>query len=347
MSAATGDMRLRHFFENMVRREETASAFLATLLEYDPTFRRAFLRLVLDDPAFDDQETWSVRVEEERVDVTIESPTMLVLIEDKIGSGAKQHGQLLRYYLSAVETRSKKRIVAVYLAPGGIGIDEVDLVRRSTIFAQRESDVARHVPWGSVAELIDQQPQGEGAWFARSGMCEIERAIERARQERYPALGDRALVRGLTDNAVALLSSRCPDVTLGRWSGRDFEEILTNGTPVTVWLDAVFEVESEPPFQPIGIVRPDGIHLTIRSMFKLAGKVKRTSDLANQWNALARAGSAEVPGIGRHGLQPNKWFVHTVPAIGTAEDLEGALADTGQHLLEFLRPLSALSTDAH
>lgn len=28
-------MQLRHFFENMVRREEMASAFLATLLDYD------------------------------------------------------------------------------------------------------------------------------------------------------------------------------------------------------------------------------------------------------------------------------------------------------------------------
>ena len=103
-----------------------ASAFLATLLDYDEAFRQAFLGLVLNDPTIDDPEGWAVRVEEDRVDVTIESPTTYVLIEDKIGSGAKQHAQLLRYYETAVRARPAKRIVAVYLAPGGIGMDEVE-----------------------------------------------------------------------------------------------------------------------------------------------------------------------------------------------------------------------------
>jgi hypothetical protein len=37
-------MDLHHFFENMVRREETASAFIATLLEYYAAFRLQLLR---------------------------------------------------------------------------------------------------------------------------------------------------------------------------------------------------------------------------------------------------------------------------------------------------------------
>lgn len=102
-----------------------------------------------------------------------------------------------------------------------------------------------------------------------------------------------------------------------------------NGIPVTVWLDYAFEVEAEPPFQPIGIVQRDGLHLTIRSMFELAGKVKGTSDLGHRWHELLRAAMVEIPGIGHHELQPSKWFVHGVPAIGTAEDLADAIADTG------------------
>jgi hypothetical protein len=245
-------VRLRHFFENMVRREETASAFLATLLDYDPAFRRAFLRLALDDPGFDDHESWSVQVEEERVDVTLESPTMVVLIEDKISSGAKQQEQLLRYYRAAADAKSGKRTVAVYLAPRGIGIDEVDQVRRADLFTHRESDVACYVPWESIAEIVAGLPQSEASWFANSGMQEIERAIDRARQERYPALGDRALVRQIMDNAAGSMSTISPDVRLGRWGARDFEEILTYPTPVTVWLDAVFDVEPEPPLPACG-----------------------------------------------------------------------------------------------
>lgn len=341
-------MHLRHFFENMVRREETASAFLATLLDCDATFRGAFMGLAMGDPAMGDpamadSEPWSVRVEEERVDLTLESPTTLVLIEDKIGSGAKQQGQLLRYYQAAVAAKSAKRIVAVYLAPRGIGIDEVDLVRRSAVFIERASDIACHLPWETVAEIIDRLPQKETSWFAQSGMREIERAIDRARQERYPALGDRALVRRVADNALESLSASCPDIRLGRWGGRDSEEILTYGTPVTMWLDAVFEVGAEPPFEPIGVSQPDGIHITVRSMFKLAGRVRRTSDLGRRWDQLLQAGSVEVPGVGRHDLGPNKWFVRSEQVVGSAEVLEGVLADTGQHVLEFLRPLFAPS----
>jgi hypothetical protein len=185
-------------------------------------------------------------------------------------------------------------------------------------------------------------PDSEGAWFARSGMHEIVGSIERARQERYPALGDRAMIRSLTDNALTILSSRCPDVRLGRWGGRDFEEILTHGTPVTLWLDAAFEVDPEPPFTPLGLVQPDGIHITQRSMFKLAGRVKRTSDLGRRWDELLRIGSVEVPGIGVHELRPDKWFARSVPMTGTAEDVEGALADAGQYVIEYLRPFYAL-----
>jgi len=341
------DVELRHFFENMVRREETASAFLATLLDYDPAFRQAFLGLVLDDPGVEDHETWTVRVEEDRVDVTLESPNAYVLVEDKIGSGAKQHEQLLRYYGNAVEARPAKRIIAVYLAPRGIGMDEVDLVEHSALFIRRRSDVACYVPWERIAELIDRMPIGESRWFARSGIHEIERAIVRARQESYPALGDRALVRDLVDNALTLLASRRPDVRLGRWGGREFEEILTYKIPITLWLDAVFEVEAEPPFQPVGLVQPDGIHLTLRSMFKLAGKVKRTSDLAHRWAELVRGGSVDVPDVGLYVLQPNRWFARSVPAIGTSADLQFAVADTGERLLEFLRPFLSLSGDPH
>ena len=55
-------MRLRHFFENLVKREVTASAFMATLPDYDSVFRTAILRLVLDDPTYEDVESWTVAV---------------------------------------------------------------------------------------------------------------------------------------------------------------------------------------------------------------------------------------------------------------------------------------------
>ena len=259
----------------MLRREETASAFLATLLDYDPSFRQAFLRLALDEPGLADEGTRTVRVEEDRVDVTPESEAAYVVIENKIGSGAKQQGQLLRYYEAAVTARPTKRIIAVYLAPRGIGLDEVTLVQRCALFSERRTDVASHLPWERVTGLVDQLPAGDAAWFARSGMHEIGRAIVRAQQVRHPVEEDRALVRDIADQALALLANRCPDVALRRGSGQEVEEILTSRAPVTIWLDATFDVEAEVPFTPVGLVRQDGIHLTVRSQFKLAGRVKK------------------------------------------------------------------------
>jgi hypothetical protein len=332
-------MRLRHFFENMVRREETASAFLATLLDYDPTFRFAFLRLIIDDEAGWAADSWKVTVEEDRVDVTLESATAYVLIEDKIGSGAKQQGQLLRYYRGAVEAKPEKRVVAVYLAPGGMGIGEVEAVRGSAEFAQRKGDIARHLSWGEVAQLVNGLPEDERLWFARSGMDEIERVIAQARQEKYPALGERALVRDIADAAIATISGRCPDVRLGRWNARDVEVILTYGTPVTLWLHAAFEVASEPPFAPVGLVREDGIHLSINTYIKLARKVRRGSDLDRRWRDLVKIGVVDVPGVGIHKLQPDGWFGHSRPTVGSAAELENLLADTGQWVLDYMSPL--------
>src|SRR3972149_4967699 len=105
----------------MVRREETASAFLATLLEYNAGFRRTFLATALAGAAPDVDESWSVRVERDSVDIVMDLDTTRVLIENKINASAKRQGQLLRYYLFAVDAVPEKRIAAVYVAPGDFG----------------------------------------------------------------------------------------------------------------------------------------------------------------------------------------------------------------------------------
>jgi hypothetical protein len=80
-----------------------------------------------------------IRVEARYVDITLESSSTLVLIEDKISAGAKQKVQLLRYYLAAVEQSPLKRILAVYLAPGGMGAGEVDAVERNCVRIDRRT----------------------------------------------------------------------------------------------------------------------------------------------------------------------------------------------------------------
>ena len=263
-------------------------------------------------------------VEEERVDVTLESPDTVVLIEDKISAGAKQQEQLLRYYGRAVEGKPDKRVVAVYLA-GGIGAGEVEAVRRSSAFARRQGDLATHVAWEEVARLINDLPENDRTWFARSGLEEIERAIAQARQEKYPPLGDRGLVRDIADTAMTDLAARCPGVRLFRALGGGGGGGGGGG-------------RGGRPFAPVGLVREDGIHLSVVSKFKLAGKVHRGSELALWWFGLVRTGVVDVPGVGFHQLLPNKWFTHAAPVVGSADEVANALADTGQRVLGYLRP---------
>ena len=338
------EMDLHHFFENMVRREETASAFLATMLEYDSDFRREFLREAIGDPTLVDHEEWDVRVEDGHVDVTLDSPTQRVLIEDKIRAGARQRGQLLRYYQAAVNTVPAKRIVAVYLAPGGQGLGEVDAVEQSSSRGDRPMDVVAQLPWKTVGKIIAELPNERDRWFARSGIEQVLKAVELARQEKYPAVGDRAVIRAIADVAYRDLQ-RTAGVNLRRWSARDTEQIYTVGTPVTMWLGIVFETAPEAPFSPVGVVQGEHIHLELDTRIKLAGKVKSTTKLARRWDHLLSAGEIEIPAVGRHDLSPGKWLVRTVPIAGTRDAIAAAMSQAGQFVLDFLRPYLSLPDD--
>ena len=191
-------MDLRHFFENMVRREETASAFLETLLNSTrlpgQVPHRGGWRSSLDSAG-----PWRVSVEEGRIDVSLESDAARVLIENKIAAGAMQQGQLLRYYLRAVDEVPDKRIVVIYLAPRDMGRVEVDRVAQDATFSVRASDLARHTSWAAVARIIDELPEGEAGWFAHTGIREVERAIRLADVVKYPPIGERAVVRQIVD----------------------------------------------------------------------------------------------------------------------------------------------------
>jgi len=328
-------MDLRHFFENMVRREETASAFLATLLDFDPEFRVAFLAEATGDPLFDAGGLWRVSVEEARVDVTLDSDAVRVLIEDKIAAGARQEGQLLRYYLRAVEEVPEKRLVALYLAPHDMGRAEVERVARHPRFIKRATDIAAHVSWTDVGRVIGSLPDSPNGWFARTGMREIERAIQQAATAKYPAIGDRAVVRDLVDRACDALVESHPTIRPGRWHGGDTEEISYGG-PVTFWLDTMFAFDPTPPHLPVGVVQEDGVHVVIRSAFKLAAKSRSDPRLRSAWDSLRAEGHADVPAVGVHALSPNGWFMYEAAVVANPDAVASEVARVGSAVLDFL-----------
>ncbi len=325
-------LRIAHFFQGTLRKEEAASAFLAMAIEGVPMFRRHFFETILPDEAelFHEQQ-WIVTVEEERVDVRIESEDAVILIENKINPGAKQQGQLLRYYLIEKEHRPRKRIVAVFLAPHELGRDEVMRVVNDPEFDSTH-DFARHVSWEELANYTPD-PSDPLDNLISNGLDEIMEVIKEMREGKYPREGDRGAIRDIVDSAFMELGKRST-IRLRRWSGKDVEEIITAGTNVTMWLDAAFETYDEPPFAPIDLRDENGmIQITIRSQFKLAGRLKKSSDLSRWWKLNMLSSSFDVPGIGSYHLHKDGWFVHTKRLSGTENAIANALAETGEALL--------------
>src|SRR5688572_19607489 len=102
INAPGAQLNIGHFFSGMMDREEVASAFIAMALEGIPSFRRHFfdtLGSTLGEGL--SKHIWSVVVEQDRVDIRMESSDAVILIENKLRSGAKQQGQLLKYFREA------------------------------------------------------------------------------------------------------------------------------------------------------------------------------------------------------------------------------------------------------
>jgi hypothetical protein len=337
-------LRLAHFFESTLRREEISSAFLAMVLEGVPRFRRHFFRLVVPDEETSlGNQKWRVTVEQEREDVRMDGGNTVIVIENKLTAAAKQQGQMLRYYLREKKQNPTKRIIAVFIAPRGVGRDEIARVTSSTKFQSNPQDVAQNIAWEELAEYTPCTDDPFDA-LVRNGLDEVRRAIIEAKALKYTREGDRETIRNIVDQAFGLLKERTA-VPLHRWSEKNKEEILTTNTNITMHLDAVFDTEEETPFLPVNMRDADGrICITIRSQFKLAGKVKKDSALAQWWRTKTRMESLEVPGVGPHRLQENGWFVHTRSYSGTEESVTEALTETGAAVLSTLN-LSLSSGD--
>lgn len=326
-------MRIAHFFEGSLGREEAASAFLAMALEGVPRFRSHFFQLVVPDEYTSlSRREWSVKVEVRQVDVRMESGNIIVLIENKVNAGARQDNQLLRYYLRERKHNPRARVIMVYLAPGQIGKSEVARVINSCEFQACTDDHVHHLSWETLAKYSPRAGDIRDE-ILRSGLDEVQRIIADARAGIYICEGDRKIIRNIVKRAFIQLTEQT-NVRLKLWRGRDIEQIFTADANVTMWLDATFDVENEPPFAPINLHDEHGlIRITIRSQFKLEGKVKKTSNLAKWWGQQIQANFMEIPGVGTHQLQENGWLTHSQTISGSEESLEKAFVDTGAAVL--------------
>jgi hypothetical protein len=306
------------------KREEVASAFLATLLQECPEVRDVFFG-ELSDRTGDElaeilkKQLWGVAVEEHQVDIRMESrlnaEDWVVLVENKIQGSSRQPGQLLRYYSSQVKAEPKKRVIAAYLAPDGIGQSEVDKVETSELFQtrkQRTPDYVGLVSWETVLTALHGLRTGKPeAFFIQAGAAGIRKTIEEARKG-YDTSGGRGKILRLLSDIRDRLKNMFP-VKLGHpFPGQD-QFILALGTTVTLWLMFRFEAQKEPPYQPTNLFTGENMHLTLRARLKLSERARRIPELKARWDELEKAGRFEIANVGGLALEDRHWFSYERP----------------------------------
>ena len=321
-------MKLTYFFKATIRKEQIASAFLATLLHEKQSFREFFFQKAFPT----EWETlsgcaWKVEVEPFMVDVRLSSINTVVIIENKVRVGAKQEGQLLRYYQDQKEREGMQRVLVVYLAPRQVGASEV----AGLLPHLKSDDQAAHVSW---EEVLKFEARGD------SDADPIETAFEQIQlvlndHAKYLHEGDRGAIAEVVDEALNLL--RPLGIRLGRWTGREFEEILTNGKPVTVWLDAAFEAEGDEPWSPKNVrVSEEKLRLTVRSQFRLSDRAAKDPQIQARWRKGFPGSEVNVAGVLYRCDPGGRWFKQQREMIGTQHELAVNMATVGRALLEFL-----------
>jgi hypothetical protein len=259
----------------------------------------------------------------------------VILIENKINAGAKQKSQLLRYYKQERRHNPHANIILVFLAPGSIGKGEVTLVHDSLEFQSKMGDFVYHLSWETLAQY-SKEKNGVIDEIISTGIEEICRVIEEARVEKYSDIGDRNIIRNIVKRALQSISEQT-GVQLSHWPGRENEQIYTNKTNITLWLDTEFKAEEEPPFAPINLFNKNGlIEVNIKSQFKIEGKVKKNSDLGMWWRQFIESGFMNVPGVGICKLVNDKWFVFSQSISGNEQDIEKAIVNLGTQVLKTL-----------
>lgn len=338
---------LKHFFDGAQSREETASAYLATLLDFAPEFRRRFLALVPVDPPLDASLDWAVRVEDYRtnagtVDVTLEgprdNPTTVVMIENKLAASAKTEGQLLRYYCGAVNTWPERRVVGLYLAPSrGLAASEIDLVRGSDVYRARgggspNADAVFPLDWeNDVAPVVRGLP-GAAGWFETSGIDEVLKAIA------HPALppdAQRAVLREIANGAVEDLADQLPGVPFTVWHCMTEEDVMKPGGMLTISVIVVFPVDEEAKL--LGdVVSDDAVHVALVTDFGLRGAAVKPPEVLSAWKTLLRERRIEIGGmVFEPTLRRRLKFVEEVHV--SRDELQALIVRRAEQVTTFLR----------
>lgn len=326
-------MDIRHFFNGKLKKEESASAFLAMALEGSEPFRRHFFSLVdANEAEALGNQPWRVEVEAGRVDVCLAGQTARILIENKINAGAKQKEQLLRCYRNSVKAHPQARVYAVYLSPGSMGKSEVECVLGCKEFRSRQGDRCVQVSWEELADYLPFD-SGLGESIVVTGLGAVSAAIEDGKRGMYLAIGERAVLRSLVDAAYRELKPQY-QFGLKRWSGKEAELIVSNRTQVTMSIGPRFGCSEEPGF-PVVDVRNGGgdLAVLVRRKVRLRTDIKSKASIRAFWDDLTRRGTMMLGDGSAMTVDEEGWFVNDVHVEAPEAEFPGRVKSLFQDLV--------------
>lgn len=326
---------LQHFFQGKLGREEVSSACLAMLLEGSIAFRRHFFGLISPEDKDLSERPWKICVEHEGIDIRLKSGDTILIIENKLSAGAKQVGQLLRYYSQQKIANPTSRIFAVYLAPRQVGLTEVTRLGQDTVFLSHSKDLAVHVSWDDVFSLPPVFLCNNSPLIVQT-LQHIQKAIEDASTAKYKSVGERKIVRGIVEEVSHRMkaSNLC---RFKRWSGKEIEEFYSVHTAISLCVGLQFKSGPAPHFHVSGVAgQDDKLHLALRTYVGLAVKIRKSSPFGNWWRTFSATGIIDVPEIGPHKRGSKSFYEHTRVIQGTAAEVADSLLNSWNSLESYI-----------
>ena len=205
---------------------------------------------------------WTITVEKSRVDVTLESEHIAILIENKIKTASMSDStQLVRYYQDYASRYPNRQIIVVLVTPTGRGKVFVDTLQNNKIFLSRKGDIVSRTTWHDLATYEPSQddtatPFASAAITAVSGAAAFHAMVKSTRQSEGKACAE------LVEEAFAQIKKKTsvplqywgPDNTLS--TDHVYYQIYSTKHPVTLWSGLlipqseiekdILELDSEP-----------------------------------------------------------------------------------------------------
>ncbi|MFZ1979537.1 MAG: PD-(D/E)XK nuclease family protein [Bacteroidota bacterium] len=232
-------MKINFFFKGKLSREEASSAFLATLLEQWPEFRRELLSLYLNDTLA--EKDWKVETEKDDIDILLTSGNDYVIIENKIKSSSKSPEQLRRYYENRHDKNPECLCHCLYVGPSKtMGESEISSIKSN------EQEKHNTIKWIDILDLdfMSPIPNIPDDDFVNSGISEIKKLLQQ--KEKLQLSGDLERASVILERVRNKLIHDYPSLDFDRkWVDKECMSVINCHSAITFGIGFIYRLNDQ------------------------------------------------------------------------------------------------------